>query len=191
MDKEDGMEWNGILCSLTQSYPTLCNPMNCSPPGKNFPGKNTGTGCHFLRGIFPTRGSNPSLLHRQVDSLPLHHVGSPSGISLSHKKGWTNAICSNMGGPGDYHTKSERERQTPCDTTYMWNLKYGHEWTYLQSGTDSDAENEDLWLPRGRGVGGMDGKFEISRCKLFYIEWINNKVLLYSTRNYIQYPVMS
>ena len=130
MDKEDGMEWNGILCSLTQSYPTLCNPMNCSPPGKNFPGKNTGTGCHFLRGIFPTRGSNPSLLHRQVDSLPLHHVGSPSGISLSHKKGWTNAICSNVDGPGDYHTKSERERQTPCDTTYMWNLKYGHELIY-------------------------------------------------------------
>ena len=63
--------------------------------------------------------------------------------------------------------------------------------TYLQSGTDSDAENEDLWLPRGRGVVGMDGKFEISRCKLFYIEWINNQVLLYSTRNYIQYPVMS
>ena len=27
-----------------------------------------------------------------------------------------------------------------------------------------------------------------SRCKLVCIEWINNKVLLYSTGNYIQYP---
>ena len=26
--------------------------------------------------------------------------------------------------------KSERKRQTPCDTTYMWNLKYGHELIY-------------------------------------------------------------
>ena len=32
------------------------------------PGKNTGVGCHFLlQGIFPTQGSNPSLLHCQAD----------------------------------------------------------------------------------------------------------------------------
>ena len=37
----------------------------------------------------------------------------------------------------------------------------------------------------------MDWEFEISRCKLFYIEWINNKVLLYSTGNYSQYPVIN
>ena len=47
----------------------------------NFPGKNTGVGCHFLlQGIFPTQGSNPNLLcllHWQVDSLPLSHLGSP------------------------------------------------------------------------------------------------------------------
>ena len=39
------------------------------------PGKNTGTGCHFLLwGVFPTQGSNPRLLcllHWQVNSLPL------------------------------------------------------------------------------------------------------------------------
>ena len=30
----------------------------------NFPGKNTGAGCHFLlQGFFPTQGSNPRLLH--------------------------------------------------------------------------------------------------------------------------------
>ena len=32
-------------------------------------------------------------------------------------------------------------------------------------------------------------EFGINRGKLLYIEWINNKVLLYSTGNYIQYPV--
>ena len=35
----------------------------------------------------------------------------------------------------------------------------------------------------------MDWEFGISKCKLLCIEWINNKVLLYSTGNYIQYPV--
>ena len=41
------------------------------------------------------------------------------------------------------------------------------------------------------GGGGMDWEFEISRCKLLYVEWVNNKVLLYSTGNYIQYPVIN
>ena len=42
--------------------------------------QNTGVGCHFLlQGIFPTQGSDPHLLHLlhwQVDSLPLSHLGS-------------------------------------------------------------------------------------------------------------------
>ena len=45
------------------------------------PGKNIGVGCcALLQGIFPTQGSNPSLLHLlhwQEDSLPLRHLGSP------------------------------------------------------------------------------------------------------------------
>ena len=37
-----------------QSCPTLCDPIDGSPPGSpvpgklHFPGKNTGVGCHFL-----------------------------------------------------------------------------------------------------------------------------------------------
>ena len=37
---------------LLQSWPTLCNPIDGSPPGSpspwDSPGKNTGVGCHFL-----------------------------------------------------------------------------------------------------------------------------------------------
>ena len=39
-------------------------------------GKNSGVGCHFLPQIFPTQGSNPGLLHWQVDSLSLSHQGT-------------------------------------------------------------------------------------------------------------------
>ena len=57
-----------------QSCPTLCSPMNCSPPGSSpwdFLGKNTGVGCHFLlQGIFPTWGLNPHLLHFSSPALP-------------------------------------------------------------------------------------------------------------------------
>ena len=42
----------------------------------------------------------------------------------------------------------------------------------------------------GRGEG-MDWEFGISRCKLLYIEWIKNKVLLYSTGNCTQYFVIT
>ena len=50
-----------------QLCPTMCNPVGCSLPGYSgpwdFPGKNTGVGCHFLlQGIFPAPGLNPRLL---------------------------------------------------------------------------------------------------------------------------------
>ena len=37
----------------------------------------------------------------------------------------------------------------------------------------------------------MDWDLGVSSCKLLYIEWINNKVILYSTGNYIHYPVIN
>ena len=43
----------------------------------DFPDRNTGVNCHFLfQGIFLTQGLNLYLLHWQVDSFPLHHLGS-------------------------------------------------------------------------------------------------------------------
>ena len=50
----------------------------------------------------------------------------------------------------------------------------------------------DLWLPRQRGLGeGWIGSLGLEDAKLLYTEWINNKVPLYSTGNYIQYLVIS
>ena len=44
----------------------------------DFPGRNTGLGCHaLLQEIFLTQGSNPCLLHWEAGSLPLSHQGSP------------------------------------------------------------------------------------------------------------------
>ena len=43
-----------------------------------------------------------------------------------------------------------------------------------------------------KGVGGeMDLEFGTSRCKRLHVEWKTNKVLLYSTGSYIQYPVIN
>ena len=41
------------------------------------------------------------------------------------------------------------------------------------------------------GGGGRDWEFEVSRCKLLHRKGINTKVLVHSTRDYIQYPVIN
>ena len=66
-------------------------------------------------------------------------VHTYNGILLSHKKAWNNAICSNMDGPRDYHTKwskPEREGYIPYDITYMWNLKYDSNELIYETETD-------------------------------------------------------
>ena len=61
---------------VTQLCPTLCDPMDCSPPGSSLhgdsPGKSTGVGCcSLLQVIFLTQGLNLGLLHcRQI----LYHL---------------------------------------------------------------------------------------------------------------------
>ena len=53
------------------------------PLAWDFPGKNTGVGCHFhLQGIFPIQGSNPGLLHCRQTLSCLSHQGSPSVLSF-------------------------------------------------------------------------------------------------------------
>ena len=43
--------------------------------------------------------------HDYISNYQHTHTHTHSGILLSHKKEWKNAICSNMGGLIDYHTK--------------------------------------------------------------------------------------
>ena len=70
------VEYCAVLCLVTQSCLTLCDPMDWSLPGSsihgNSLGKNTGAGCHALcQGILPTQGSKSCLPNcRQI----LHHL---------------------------------------------------------------------------------------------------------------------
>ena len=75
---QDGAVLCLCCCLVTKSYPILFVTHRLWP-GRllcpwDFPGKNTGVGCHFLlQGIFLTQGLNSHLLHWWVDSLPLSH----------------------------------------------------------------------------------------------------------------------
>ena len=73
----------GKESEVTQSCLTLCDPTDCSPTRLlhpwDFPGKNTGVGCHFLlQEIFPTQGLNLGLPHcRQMLYRLSHRVEGP------------------------------------------------------------------------------------------------------------------
>ena len=74
------------VCVCTQSCPTLCNLMDCSPPGSSvhgiFKARNTGVSCHFLlQVIFPIQGLKLCLLyllHWQAEPVSLVPPGKPS-----------------------------------------------------------------------------------------------------------------
>ena len=72
-----------IFCSVASVVSNSLRPHGLqAPPCRDFPGKNTGVGCHFLlQGIFLTQELNPHLLyllHWQVGFLPLMPPGKPT-----------------------------------------------------------------------------------------------------------------
>ena len=78
---------NRILTVLVQACLTLCDPMDCSPPGStvrgNFPGKNARVGCHaLLQGIFRTQESKHRSPAVQVDSLLSEPLGKPKNTGV-------------------------------------------------------------------------------------------------------------
>ena len=69
-----------VLCLVSQSCPTLYDPLDGSPPGsvRDSVDKNTGVGCHdFPQGIFPIQESNSGLPHCRWILYGLSHQGSP------------------------------------------------------------------------------------------------------------------
>ena len=79
---------------LSHFSPTLCDPMDYSPPDSSVHGdslgKGTGVGCHaLLQRIFLTQGWNPGLrhlLHWQAGSSPQVPPGKPRTTRVSIKK---------------------------------------------------------------------------------------------------------
>ena len=70
-------------------------------------------------------------------------------------KGWNSAICSNMDGPGDYHTKWSKpdwEKQIPYNIIYGWNKDTNELISKTERGSETQKMN--LWLPNGKAGEG-------------------------------------
>ena len=96
--------------------------------------------------------------------------------------GWTQRLSSQV---------SQRKTKI-YDITYMYNLNYDTKELIYKTERDSQTSEIELPLPRGeREEGRMNLGTAVSRSLLLPLEWINNKVLLYSSGNYIQYPLIN
>ena len=82
--------------------------------------------------------------------------------------------CSHVDGTRDSHTKwskSKRERQTPHDIIYIWNLIYGTN-EHIYTKETHELEEQTCGC---RGVGErIDWEFGAHRCRLLNVEWISN-----------------
>ena len=93
MDKDDvvypqHIQMEGtVLRSITRSCPTLCNPMDCSPPGSSVYGVLQARILEWvhslLQGLFPTQGLNPGLPHCRRILSRLSHQGSPNVLEYT------------------------------------------------------------------------------------------------------------
>ena len=72
-----------------------------------------GLSCSKACGIFPDQGSNPYLLHQQVDSSPLSHQGSPTYLSLHYTLG----LCHTC--EGINREPPERRDELTCFYSYL------------------------------------------------------------------------
>ena len=80
-----------------------------------------------------------------------------NGLSLSHKKEWDHAICSNMDRPRDYQTKwskPEKDKYQMILLICRILKKKGYKWTYLQNRNRfTDIENKFM-VTKGKGGEG-------------------------------------
>ena len=85
LQRHEAAVWLSPSYSVTKSLRhgwLICSPMDCSPRGFSVHGISQARILQWVAILFsrdlPTQGSNLSFLHRQVDSSPPSHLGSPS-----------------------------------------------------------------------------------------------------------------
>ena len=118
---------------VTQSCPTLCDPVDCSPPVSSVHGilqarilewvamdhrilqnTNTGVGCHFLlQGIVLTQGSNLGLLHCRQS---LDYLLSHQGLQYWSAEWWGDEDARTAGGEGWKDTVNSYIHHSLCVT---------------------------------------------------------------------------
>ena len=131
---------------VTKSCLTLCDPLDCSPPGSSVPGILQSRIHFLLQGMFLIQGSNPCFLHcrqsavlLQVDSLPTELAGKPKCDCCPYKK-WDMKK----------KKKSGTWRQTYAWKEYHLNMKAGEGVMLLEVKNAKNGQQTPRSSRRGR-----------------------------------------
>ena len=75
-----------------QSCPTLCDPLDSSPPGScpwDSPGKNTGVGCHFLLQCMKVKSESEVALVRHFVTPWTAAYQAPPSMGFPRREYWS------------------------------------------------------------------------------------------------------
>ena len=97
-------------CSVTQPCPTLCDPMDCSPPSSSVrgdsPGKDTAVGCNFLLQGSSQPRDQTHICISCIDRWVLYHWATREALYILHNVEWKKPILQNyIFTMGDYNTQ--------------------------------------------------------------------------------------
>ena len=126
---------------VTPSWLTICEPIDCSPPGSS------------VHGILQPRILElVAIPFSRGPSQPLNTMEYYSAIIkneiMSFVATWMDLGITII-------SKTSRERQISYDITYKWNLKNDINEPIYKTDTDSQMERTNLRLPKGKGGRGV------------------------------------
>ena len=86
--------YDAAAAKSLQSCPTLCNPIDGSPPGSpcpwDSPGKNTGVGCHFLLQCIKVKSKSEVAQSCPTHSGPMDcSPQAPPSMGFSRQEYWS------------------------------------------------------------------------------------------------------
>ena len=141
----------------------------------------------FMHWHFYIQATSDYFLNRQKVACPCSHT--LWNLGKNHWKEWNNAICSNMDGPRDCHTKwrkSDREGEILYDIPYMWNLKRNDTGELTEQKQIHKLREWTKVVGEGERGEGIVREFGMDMHTLLYLKWITSKSLLYSIGNSAQ-----
>ena len=191
------IQWN-IAAKSLQSYPTLCDPIDGSPPGSPVPGifqartlewvaisfSNAWKWKVKVKSLSPVRllvtpwtaahQAPPSMGFSRQEYWSRVPLPSPNGILLSHKKKQNWVICSDMDGSRVCHTDwSKSEKQISYINIYMHNPEKWYRWTYFQ---DNNGDINVKQQTCGQRAGRRRGRWDELGVALTYVHFhVQNK----------------
>ena len=162
-------QWNtaaAAAAKLLQSCPTLCDPRDSSPPGSPVHGILQARILEWVAISFSTMQYYSAIKKNEIMPFAATRMDLESVILNEVSQRRRNIIWHPL-----YVESKKKWYKWTYKTTRLWGLAYGCQ---------------------GEGWGkGIVREFGMDMYTLLYWKWITNKDLLYSTENYIQYPMIN